>query len=353
MRDTMKSYTSTITGMLMLCQMAIYSATVYSFPVLSDGSDGAFNPTSSQTINLNSVAPDGIFNFTTINIPTGVEIKFIRNTLNTSVFFGATGDVTINGAINVSAGNFNGIAGPGGGDGGATGLIGSSGTGPSPGMGAPSSTGVGNSGGGGGMATEGLTATQYSGGNPALGGSAIVRPDLVSGVSDGGGSGGGGGGTGFRFGELAGGAGGGGGGGLQIASLGNISIGGELLAIGGHAEWAFANVLSHGGPGGGGSGGNIELFANTITFEDTALVDALGGAGGGLSTQPVANAPYVFSNLAHGGLGFLSLNGDTVIIDPNASIFAQTSIVPVPAAHLLFLSGLAGLLGMMRRCNFG
>jgi len=334
----------------MLSQMVIYSAAVSSFPVISDGSDGAFNPTTSQTINLDSVAPDGIFNFTTINIPTGVEIKFIRNTLNTSVFFGATGDVTINGRINVSAGNFNGFAGPGGSDGGATGLTGSPGTGPSPGMGGPSSGGVGNSGGGGGMATEGLTATQFLGGNPAIGGGAIVRPNLTSGMS----GGGGGGGSGFVFGvELIGGVGGGAGGGLQIASQGNISIGGELLATGGHAGWAFANVFSHGGPGGGGSGGNIELFANTITLEDTALVDAIGGAGGGLSTQPVPNDPYLFSNLAHGGLGFLSLNGNTVIIDPNANIIAKTSIVPVPAAQLLFLSGLAGLFGWVRRRSYG
>lgn len=338
----------------MLSQMAIYSAAVYSIPVISDGSDGAFNPTTSQTINLDSVAPDGVFNFTTINIPTGVEIKFTRNTLNTSVFFGATGDVTINGRINVSAGNFNGIAGPGGGDGGATGLTGSQGTGPSPGMGGPSSGGRGNSGGGGGMATEGLTATQSSGANPAIGGSAIVRPDLTSGVSGGGGSGGGGGGSGLFFGvKMGGGVGGGAGGGLQIASQGNISIGGELLAIGGHAGWAFANVGSYGGAGGGGSGGNIELFANTITLEGTALVDALGGAGGGKSTEPVPNDPYVWSNLAHGGLGFLSLNGNTVIIDPNASIIAKTSVVPVPAAQLLFLSGLAGLLGLVRRRSFG
>lgn len=333
-----------------LALMVIHSVTLLAVPVASDGSDGAFNPTASQTINLGLVAPDGIFNFTTINIPTGVVINFVGNTLNTSVFFGATGDVVIDGQINVSAGNFNGAAGPGGGSGGSTGLTGSPGNGPSPGLGGPPSGGVGNSGGGGGLATEGLTATQFSGSNPAAGGGAIARPELIPGVSGGGGSGGGGGGSGFVFGvELEGGVGGGAGGGLQIATLGDIAIGGELFANGGHAGWAFANVFSHGGPGGGGSGGNIELFGDNISFGATAFVSAIGGAGGGLSTQTVPNDPYVFSNLAHGGLGYLSLSGTTVFIDPNTIIDAQLSAVPIPPSVWLFGSGLLGLIGIARR----
>ncbi len=319
--------------------------------VVSDGSDGAFNPGASQTINLDVVAPDGVFNFTTINIPAGVEITFIRNAINTPVFFGATGEVVIDGRINVSAGHFNGVAGPGGGDGGPTGLTGGSGNGPSPGLGGSPSSGVGNSGGGGGMATEGLTATQFQGANPAQGGSAITRPELISGESGGGGSGGGGGGSGFLFGvELAGGVGGGAGGGLQIATPGNITIGGDLLSDGGHAGWAFANVFSHGGPGGGGSGGNIELFGDIISLEATVQISAIGGAGGGLSTQTVPFDPFGYSNLANGGLGYLSLNGNTILIDPNATIYAQFN-VPVPPALPLFLSGFAwlGILVRLRR----
>ncbi|MDX2458316.1 MAG: thrombospondin type 3 repeat-containing protein, partial [Gammaproteobacteria bacterium] len=230
-----------------LTLMTSHSAMLFAAPVFSDGSDGAFNLVASQTINLDVVAPDGIFNFTTINIPFGVEVKFIGNTLNTPVFFSATGDVVIDGRINVSAGNFNGGAGPGG----------------------------------GGLATEGLIATQYSGGNPAPGGDAVARPELILGISGGGGSGG---------------VGGGSGGGLQISTLGNITISGELYANGGHAGWSFANVFSHGGPG------------------------------GGLSTQPVPNDPYVFSNLAHGGLGYLSLSGTTISIDPGAIIDAKFSV---------------------------
>jgi len=340
----MKRYITAIIEILILSIVAINPTTVSALQVISDGSDGAFNPTSNQTIDLGSVAPNGIFNFTTINIPTGVEIKFIRNSLNTPVFFAATGDVIINGRINVSGENYNGLAGAGGGDGGTTGLTGNMGAGPSPGRGGPSSGGAGNSGGGGGMATEGLTATLYSGGNPAPGGGAIPPPELISGVSGGGGSGGGGGGSGFFFGvELDGGVGGGAGGGLQISTLTDFILGGELAANGGHAGWSFANTGSYGGAGGGGSGGIIELFADTIILNDTALVDALGGAGGGRSTQPVSRDPYVYSNLAHGGLGYLSLTANSLFIDPDAIINAQSSVVPIPAALQLFLSGLVGL----------
>ena len=70
-------------------------------PVISDGSDGPFNPIGPLfTVDLPS---DGIFNFTTINIPEGVTVKFNRNAANTPVYFAATDDVIINGVIDVTA----------------------------------------------------------------------------------------------------------------------------------------------------------------------------------------------------------------------------------------------------------
>lgn len=87
--------------------------------VQSDGSDGPFHPTGSQRLVLNDVAPDGVFNFTTIHVPTNVTITFQRNNLNTPVFFAATGDVTIEGTINVSGDDFGPGSGPGGWSGGA------------------------------------------------------------------------------------------------------------------------------------------------------------------------------------------------------------------------------------------
>lgn len=57
----------------------------------STGADGAFNPTVSTTLPL---PPDGVFNFTTVNIPAGVTVQFQRNATNTPVFLLATGDVS-------------------------------------------------------------------------------------------------------------------------------------------------------------------------------------------------------------------------------------------------------------------
>jgi len=49
---------------------------------LSDGSDGAFHPTGSITLDL---PDDGVFNFTTIDIPTGVTVRFRHNAADTPV----------------------------------------------------------------------------------------------------------------------------------------------------------------------------------------------------------------------------------------------------------------------------
>lgn len=72
----------------------------FAAPVISDGSDGPFNPIGPLfTVDLPS---DWIFNFTTINIPEDVTVKFNRNAANTPVYFAATG-VIINGVIDVLA----------------------------------------------------------------------------------------------------------------------------------------------------------------------------------------------------------------------------------------------------------
>lgn len=327
--------------------------------VISDGSDGVFHPLASMVIDLPA---DGVLNYTTIDIPAGVRVIFRRNAANTPVFMAATGDVNIAGSIDVSAtatdlvipapvpNNPKQGGGPGAGNGGAGG-----GSGPgTPGSGLAGGAGgdggqansLGHGGGGGGMAEPGLEATRYSGFPPGAGGAAVARPDLLPGVSGGGGSGGGGGGAGERYGFAAGGFGGGGGGALNISTPGSLSLTGTLLANGAHGGWAFANVFVNGGPGGGGSGGNLELWADSLVLADTALVQALGGYGGGKSTQPYSSDPQAFSDGADGGLGYLALNAAHIDIAPGAVIDAQLQAVPLPAS-LPLLGG--ALLVIVRR----
>src|SRR5206468_1721063 len=110
------------------------SAVAQSFNSGSTGADGAFNPTTDSTLTL---PPAGVLNFTTINIPSGVTVKFIPNVANTPVTPLPSGNVTIAGTIDVSGGPGGGApagrtlgptggAGGGGGGGGAL-LIASSG----------------------------------------------------------------------------------------------------------------------------------------------------------------------------------------------------------------------------------
>src|SRR3989338_7156995 len=68
----------------------------------STGADGAFSPQTSMEVQL---PESGILNYTTVNIPSGVTVTFKKNELNTSVTLLATGDVIINGTIDVSGTN--------------------------------------------------------------------------------------------------------------------------------------------------------------------------------------------------------------------------------------------------------
>src|SRR2546428_5780226 len=80
------------------------------------------NITNATTLDLPA---DGIFRCTTINVASGVTLRFNRNALNTPVYLLATNDVTINGTIDVSGADYNsttpGASGPGGFDGGLPG----------------------------------------------------------------------------------------------------------------------------------------------------------------------------------------------------------------------------------------
>ena len=50
----------------------------------SDGHDGALNPTGNLVINM-ADHPDGIFHYTSVNIPAGVTVSFLPNAGNKPV----------------------------------------------------------------------------------------------------------------------------------------------------------------------------------------------------------------------------------------------------------------------------
>lgn len=250
----------------------------------STGADGAFNPTTNTELQL---PPDGIFNFTTVNIPSGVTVTFKKNAANTPVYILATGDVTIAGAIRVNATAANsiqpGVGGSGGFDGGFGGVQSSiGGKGVGPGGGNPS--GANPSGCGGARGGYGGKFSGAYGNNELL--------PLI------GGSGGGGGGGG----EYTGGGGGGGGGALLIASSTKINITGTITTNGGSGASGITG-------GGGGSGGAIKLVADVIY--GNGAISAAGGSGGAGGPYSCFG-PLYYANGENGGDGRIRLEANTI-----------------------------------------
>jgi hypothetical protein len=240
----------------------------------STGADGAFNPTASVQLTL---PPSGIFNYTDITIPAGVTVTFAKNANNTPVILLATGDVTVDGVIDVNGSaqiaGAGGIGGPGGFDGGRGGLragtgfhMGGNGFGPGAGEGAPK--GYTNAGAGGSFGSKGQDGSIANGQGEA--GLIYGRANLRTLI---GGSGGGGGGT-----KLAP-SGGGGGGAILIAASGTITTNGLITARGG------AGITYNGhlyGQSGSGSGGAIRLVATIIQGEGAINANInSGGINGG------------------------------------------------------------------------
>ncbi|MBM4136379.1 MAG: hypothetical protein FJ241_06035 [Nitrospira sp.] len=256
--------------------------TVWAFESGSTGADGPFNPSINTEFQL---PPDGIFNFTTVNIPSGVTVTFIKNASNTPVYVLATGDVIIDGTINVNGSGGNGLypgtGGPGGFNGGLGGtfnLIGGKGLGH--GGGNPGSvstdpaTYASGAGGGGGFGSNGSDGYGSDFGPGGTGGGTYGNTKIMPAI---GGSGGGGGaGSGYPLYPDQGGGGGGGGGAIIIASSGTITVNGSITANGGNGAYGFQFS-----GGGGGSGGAIKLIANTITGYGTILATGPIGGGGG------------------------------------------------------------------------
>jgi len=252
---------------------------VVSFPCItsaqvnsgSNGSDGAFNPTQNVTIDMN-LRPDGIYHYTSVNIPSGVTVTFTPNANNTPVVWLVQGDCVISGIIDISANldsanprNIVQIGGPGGfmgGNGGSAATIGHG----------PGGGGIGSSngrtfGGNASFATVGQTYTNQvngiegsQGASGSIYGTSFIVPLI-------GGSGGGG--NGLNYG-------GGGGGAMMIAVSGKLTLNNTIRANG-SASWAaiIGEPLPIGG-GGAGSGGAVRLVASRI--EGSGSVSAVGGS---------------------------------------------------------------------------
>ncbi|MCI0539244.1 MAG: hypothetical protein L0Z50_28895 [Verrucomicrobiales bacterium] len=205
-----------------------------------------------QTFDL-SARLDGTWNFTRIEIPSGVSVSFAHNRGNSAVRLLASDGVAIDGVIDLSGQA--GVAGglvvpiPQGGPGGFAGGIGGSPSfqGSSP-AGGP---GQGPGGGGPGInlgeaGQPGQYASSY--GNP------FIQP--LMGGSGGGGS--------AAHTAAFGNHGGGGGGAIMISSSRDVMITGKILANGGTG---FGNS-------GAGSGGAIRLRADRITIGPSGLLQA-------------------------------------------------------------------------------
>ena len=304
----------------------------------STGLDGAFSPTTSQTI---QVPESGTFNFTTINIPTGVTVTYTRNSKNMPVTILATGDVTIQGTINVAGGGgltsgAGGRGAPGGYDGGSAGFgfdtfVGASADGPGGGGGGGSTNGTSLSGGGGGgYASTGVNGGVQTGAVAGAGGPKYGSSTTLPLI---GGSGGGGGGA---LSGSHGGAGGGGGGAILIASSTTISFTGTINGAGGAG--VGANVNLGGGAGGGGSGGAIRLIANTITGAGSLNVGG-GNAGAASNALPAGGG---------GGAGFVrveafNFSGFTPSVQTNSVTFALPNPVTIPNGPTLRIASVAGV----------
>jgi hypothetical protein len=319
----------------------------HAFESGSTGVDGAFNPTTDIEL---AMPPSGIFNFTTVTIPADVTVTFAKNAANTPVTILASGNVTIDGVINVNGANSpatndadtvgdaeGGQGGPGGYDGGRGGYYSTST--------ASNDDGANGYGpGGGGRATDGNSCSAYAGAGGGYGtagvGSAYGSPQ--SGVAYGqihlipllGGSGGGGGaGRTARLGS----GGGGGGGALLIASSATLILNGSITANGGNSGSTGGGCGNNAsGPGGGGSGGAVRLVATTLTGDGT--ISANGGV--------AANYTYSSSNYNSGGAGRIRLEADNMEYgrrsSPNASVAAASPIF-VPNLPTIKIASVGGI----------
>jgi hypothetical protein len=283
--------------------------------IVMDLGSGNLTYKDAQGVNLGTGTvgtPDnaGVYNFTTFNLPAGINLTFTPDSLNRPVQFLDSGDVTIAGNMGLtgqsSQGKKGGAGGPGGfngGDGGgdttSTTLAGGSGAGPSGGVGWGTSVS-----GGGGLLIANQQLTPLFGGSGGGGGLGNVADP-----GDGGGAGSGS---------------------LLLASNGTITLNGGIYANGGNGSQNNRSDRSSGS----GSGGAVRLVANTVKGSGTINVS------GGSSVWGSGGAGFVrieaFNNTGINVVGassFLRPTTPSAAIPTNLPSLRITSIggVTVPA----------------------
>jgi hypothetical protein len=271
-------------GILVLTFAAAVQA--QSFSSGSLGTDGALTLTAPGTVEFDPAAlgidPDGdlVFHFTTITIGPGVTVRLSAQRLQGPVVWLATGNVQIDGIVDLNGENGQGdaqiaaegqrraVAGAGGFAGGLGGMNASQ-VNQQPGLGPGGGLLVGPFGAAAGNASH---ATQSHHAGPPYGNDFLLP--LVGGS-------GGGGGYFSTINPLAFGTGGGAGGGaILVASSTAITVAGTIRARGGDRGLAsFASVQW----GGAGSGGSIHLLAPVVTVDGT-ITAAAGLASNGLDS---------------------------------------------------------------------
>jgi len=84
----------------------------------SNGSDGAFNPTATNTVINMADHPDGIYQYTSVNIPAGVTVSFVPNASNTPVVWLVQNSCNVAGTVALDGKTVTNSAGAAGGPGG-------------------------------------------------------------------------------------------------------------------------------------------------------------------------------------------------------------------------------------------
>ena len=314
----------------------------------SNGSDGAFNPTTNIVINM-ADHPNGIYQYTSVTISNGVTVSFIPNANNSPVVWLVQNNCTIAGTLSVNGmaitnnPPLGAIGGPGGWAGG-NGAV-SYGSFPSSGFG-PGGGKVGAyvtnwDGGNASYANLGDCNTNYLTTSSEYANLQYQPGDIYGNIYEMpllGGSGG--------SGDPYGSGGGGGGGAILIAVSGTLNISGSITARGGcgywpHYDWSSGNTY-YNGNGGAGSGGAIRLIGSTIS--GSGSLDVSGGG----SVYGIRYYTWSFGyDIDNAGSGRIRIEGlsDTFnggTTGPTTRGYTGIILLPTNQQPQLFISSIAG-----------